>query len=568
MNFDGTTIPPSIDLKDPAPDNVSDLGLPSILSANEIHKRISNFSEGYNDLSIKILADSIPKQIDDVKILYDVTQSGKIEDAGNKLYLNYLDLVKAVDTNLFGTIVQSNFDISYGIELCRDSRLQIEDEIATAQDLSDELLTEPRDTIYSLKYERAALAAIAELRQQYDKADLSSAIEAKKSELRHKFDMQYLEAVEEYDAKVAKKNKALNTLRSAQHHRERLHILEMVLKIFEAAGRQIISKIKDSVQHRYPALIPILKGTVILTSTNDTIHNPWDQNHLSGIGQILFDRFQKPSFVNFNNALIEALSVSLSPSDTKNDPLKAVHAVQQHIYSWQTRSLWDQMNPDLFWTAILLRSLHPSVPLRHDVVREVNRFIRQSEENPARNNSANDMPYFNFAIQYIQSNQDNRKFDSTTTSNPSHNFKSTENSIDSNPQRSTQNAKIGQNSNFSKFNHKSTKPDNVEMAAAASTSTTPTQKSLETVYNTPGKYFKDPVQRSKQIYFEHPSAKRIPYVAVPKLDDICSTCFNNGKPTATQCNPPCYSRHCTICNHYGHAKHWCLQSHNAKGVAV
>ena len=29
---------------------------------------------------IKILADSIPKQIDDVKILYDVTQSGKIED--------------------------------------------------------------------------------------------------------------------------------------------------------------------------------------------------------------------------------------------------------------------------------------------------------------------------------------------------------------------------------------------------------------------------------------------------------------------------------------------------------
>ena len=83
------------------------------------------------------------------------------------------------------------------------------------------------------------------------------------------------------------------------------------------------------------------------------------------------------------------------------------------------------------------------------------------------------MPYFNFAIQYIQSNQDNRKFDSTTTFNPSHNFKS----IDSNPKRSTQNAKIGQNLNFSKFNNKSNKSDNVEMAAAASTSTTTTQKS-------------------------------------------------------------------------------------------
>ena len=146
MNFDGTTIPPSIDLKDPAPDNVSDLGLPSILSANEIHKSISYFSEGYaiTICQLKSLLTASNRRCQD---LYDVTQSGKIEDARNNLYLNYLDLVKAVDTNLFGIIVQSNFDISYGIELCRDSRLQIEGEIATAQDLSDELLTEPRDNI-------------------------------------------------------------------------------------------------------------------------------------------------------------------------------------------------------------------------------------------------------------------------------------------------------------------------------------------------------------------------------------------------------------------------------------
>ena len=177
-------------------------------------------------------------------------------------------------------------------------------------------------------------------------------------------------------------------------------------------------------------------------------------------------------------------------------------------------------------------------------------LFKKSTANPKRilpkNNNANDMPYFDFAIQYIQSNQYYRKFVSTITSNPSHNSKSIKNSIDSNPQRSTQHAKIGQNSNFSKFTH-------IHLR-------TTTQKSLETVYNTPGKYFNDPVQRSKQIYFELPPAKRINY-------DICSTCFNNDKP-ATQCNPPRYSRHCTICNHNGHAKHWCLQSHNAKGVAV
>ena len=100
-------------------------------------------------MSIKILADSIPTKAnrdDDVEILYDVTQSGKSK-MRNKLYLNYLIKSKAVDTNLFGNIVQFNFDISIDIELCRECRLQHEDEIATAHNFSDELFSETRETI-------------------------------------------------------------------------------------------------------------------------------------------------------------------------------------------------------------------------------------------------------------------------------------------------------------------------------------------------------------------------------------------------------------------------------------
>lgn len=62
-----TTISPYI-LYVYAPDNISDIGSPLIHSANDIHKRISISIEGYNNLSIKILAYSIPIQIDDVKL--------------------------------------------------------------------------------------------------------------------------------------------------------------------------------------------------------------------------------------------------------------------------------------------------------------------------------------------------------------------------------------------------------------------------------------------------------------------------------------------------------------------
>ena len=36
------------------------------------------------------------------------------------------------------------------------------------------------------------------------------------------------------------------------------------------------------------------------------------------------------------------------------------------MYNWKPRDLWTQMSPDSFLSAVLLRSLHPSAPLRHD----------------------------------------------------------------------------------------------------------------------------------------------------------------------------------------------------------
>ena len=145
----------------------------------------------------------------------------------------------------------------------------------------------------------------------------------------------------------------------------------MVLKNFEAAGRKIISKIKDSDQHRYPALNQLTTQSTILG-----IKTIWAVS----VKSCLIGSKNRHSSTSTMPSL--RLWASVSPSDTKHDPLKAVCCTATYYtYSWQTRSLWDQMIPDIFWTAILLRSLHPSVPLCHDVVQEVN---RQSEENPAK----------------------------------------------------------------------------------------------------------------------------------------------------------------------------------------
>jgi hypothetical protein len=53
----------------------------------------------------------------------------------------------------------------------------------------------------------------------------------------------------------------------------------------------------------------------------------------------------------------------LSEADTKSNPMKVVAAVQQMMYNWESRDLWNQMSPDYFFSAVLLRSLSSSSQL-------------------------------------------------------------------------------------------------------------------------------------------------------------------------------------------------------------
>jgi hypothetical protein len=60
----------------------------------------------------------------------------------------------------------------------------------------------------------------------------------------------------------------------------------------------------------------------------------------------MHERFHKRSFVTFNNDLLDALGFHLSEAGTKSNPMKAVTAVQQMMYNWESRDLWTQMSPD------------------------------------------------------------------------------------------------------------------------------------------------------------------------------------------------------------------------------
>ena len=89
---------------------------------------------------------------------------------------------------------------------------------------------------------------------------------------------------------------------------------------------------------------------------------------------IIYNQYNKPSFITFNNNLIKAMSFQISAGDMKKTPMKAVSGVQDLILTWDTHNIWAQISPDHFWSAVLLRSLN-SHALFRDVLQRTQEFI-------------------------------------------------------------------------------------------------------------------------------------------------------------------------------------------------
>jgi len=544
-------------------------------SEDDILSKIEEFSSSYSDHgSVEAYAKRLPKIIADVQVLHDTKSTDKLEDTGHKLYLNIGEILRAVDKHLFPPLIANNYNLAAWIQACRDKRDVIQVEATAAQALAEETLLVPEHHIYQLRAKVRINADSQKLRADYlaltdADRDAQDSLKMQQKELQENitslFDALYLADHDTYTAKLATKNNAIVQFRAKQTELRHLHANESVLAAFQNAETQIFSIIQKAVTTHCISLKSILQGTARVPTTGEEIPNPWDKQSLCGIICIMHERFHKRSFVTFNNNLLDAMGFHLSEADTKSNPMKAVTAVQQMMYNWESRDLWSQMSPDSFFSAVLLRSLHPSAPLRHDLLQETQRFLRQQSLSPATS-STDKNPLFTFAATYLQTIQDSRKFVSNSNLNKP----------PMNPSPQTPGAASGRY-----------KPGGLELAAAASTapaaapsppaptapSTTnpnPYQHEGKTIYVRAIRALPGPVLRTANIYFQHTATgnpKR--YLAVSTANDICSNCFPvNASATTVPCKPPCTSRHCTRCNYYGHNGPWCLQTHTTSGVPV
>ena len=372
----------------------------------EASSYIESFASGYDSSGFKATVDSFANTIRSVQFLSGYNSSThKEEEIGRRLYEDLDKVIKTFGRE-YTKVIQVNFNIEDFRATTIARRTEVDQKLTEAKVASQTTILEPRKDRIEFKMEPELdqrIKAITENTEHNSNPTIiGDAIKAVKIEIQKRINKEYYAQLDLYDTSIAEKNTAIANLGKYKNEFERAVMIERVCNLFLDSSLQIINKIKDVVTN-HTSIQSVLKGTVIVRETREQLCNPLENNSLPGVIEILYDRYQKKTFVSFTLTLMECIGWNLSDDDSTQNPAKGVTEVQQMISRWRSRDMGKELNDDQLFTAILIKGISPKANyLRQTLLTETHKFIMGLSDDERANS---DLPIFNFVCQHILAHQ-------------------------------------------------------------------------------------------------------------------------------------------------------------------
>ena len=332
---------------------------------DEVISEIESLVAGYIDKSIKSLIDSNQNVVNNYVLLEGINETSSFDDVGTLLYNNILIMIDSLPVALKKAI-DCNFKMGSYIFECSRTRKDIQQNLKELEIAAQKLLNAPQEITYvkkssidiaemtRVKKEEIVSTRSAKKTNEY----VQQLIEIESAAIRLRYDKQYIIALEVFEQMLHAKNKAVEQVARLKAEFEQQNVFEIVLSHFQNTIIHIINKIKKIIVP-YPLIKTMLEGTIKLTSTNEVISNPlYGTPNLTAIIEILKSNFHKRSMANF--------AVNLQET-TRNNPKKIVEDVEK-IYSKWVMKLFDYMNIDQYFPALVIKGLHYNSTIRRDVI--------------------------------------------------------------------------------------------------------------------------------------------------------------------------------------------------------
>lgn len=470
--------------------------------------------------------------------LADVIKNVKLDDSatlpeeqyGRKLYKNVQSMFAHEWGNILRAVVKNNYPLSRFIDkrsaeiATFTTKMQEADMFEPIPPNKDYLESRARvekgDYVRTKAEEREQMSPALRTREVKTAEELADKrmfeyIEDERHRIYAEQYSEYLDNSRKYQAQLTEKKKLTATL-------ERTAILSAIVEGLRGAISAISSKVKNAAG-LHDRVRMKLCSRVVLDETSETIDNPFDNNNLSGMMQLLKALYFTATLVHFNSDFQRALGASISKEDASKNPMKAVNVVEKNMAVWTTMNYWEYMTPDIFWTNLLLRTI-PASEFQSKCVEHVVSFITERESGDAKEdkstksgrNTKSSMPIYDNLRDYIQRHEESNR----------HKPSAIHSATPPGPNLHSQYV-AGRGGK-----------GNVEQAHAAGIA----------------ELFTSTVGRDRDIKCKDVNTgMEYPYTAT---SEVCASCFSRN----AQCHKPkCYTGACKKCLLYGHKGDQCKQ---------
>lgn len=493
----------------------------------EIEDLLNSMGAGMTKEMVRVSVGQLADVIKNVKL--DDSSTLPEEQYGRKLYKNVLSMFSHEWGSVLRSIVKNNYPLGRFIE-----KRSVEISNFTSK-LQDADMYEPippnKEYLESLakgkmwEYERAKAEERSQMSPSARTREVKAAEELADEQMLSDFEAErhrtYAVQYSDYMQKLTAYQTQQTEKKILKGKLERTAILSAVVEGLRGAVSSITSKVKNSAS-LHDRVKMKLCARVVLEDTGETIENPYDNNNLSGMMQLLKALYFTATLVHFNADFQRALGASISKEDAAKNPMRAVSVVEKNITTWATMNYWDFMTPDIFWTNLLLRTI-PACDFQSKCVEHVVWFITERESGDGKDDkstksgrtSKSSMPVYDNLRDYIQRHEESNR----------HKPSVVHNQVPTSP---------NPNSQYTAGRGKG----NVEHAHAVA------QAELFTTF----------VGRDKEIKCKDVNTgMEFPYTATA---EVCASCFSRN----AQCHKPkCYTGACKKCLLYGHKGDQCKQ---------
>lgn len=322
-------------------------------------------------------------------------------------------------------------------------------------------------------------------------------------------------------------------------------VVQHIMRGIEMAILTICNKIKNAVKDRLK-LKELLQSRIVFETTGEIMVNPYDKGNVPGMIGIIQRKFHRASFGVFTNELVDIMRMSYSSNISDTDPIKIGQAIDKIMGNWDSMNYWEYMTRDVFFTAILLRTLAPESATTTGAMLEVSRFINQRDKNMKSGELSNDedsksTPIYQHLMDYLSAISESMEMKRSSSKRIAK-----EESLNYNDQDNHKYTQSNQRHVRQYKNH-----GNAESAASAEFHDNKSfDKKVEvTHFDT---QFRDSVTRDMNVTTVAKNGYRVQYTSTRKECEQC-------KDPNTQHKPKCYLGKCKKCNNYGHKFENCRQ---------